>query len=412
MPLPGWSCKAIRLVRKKFMRIRNTILFVPLVLFFQQSLSAQNLWPFNEWSVSSPALQKMSANVLQVFDTEIANGKFGHVDEMLVTRHGNIVYQSKYQHDYDRLYGAQAKKEGGLNHFPLGGPYNYYNSWWHPYYHSSQLHTLQSVTKSVVSVVIGTAVARNEFPDLSTAVLNFFDTTLVKNMDDRKRRMTIRQLLTMTGGFDWEEWISVEDPNNDCFKMEGLFDWVQYVIDKPMVAEPGQKFTYSSGGAQLLSYIFRKATGKDIEEYAAEHLFKPLGIGRYYWKRTPTGLADTEGGLYLNTTDLAKIGYLYLRGGNCNGKQLVTNDWVKASVTPSSSVSQSIQYGYLWWLIPYGTDKTKYAWCCRGFGGQSVVIIAEYDMVAVFTGWSITEGVAYLDVPEIIKKVVVAVLDK
>ncbi len=394
------------------MQIRNTVCIVFVFLFCQQKVSAQNLWPLKEWPVSTPALQKMNANVLQAFDIEIADGKFGNVDEMLVTRHGSIVYQKKYQHGYDKLYGEQAKKEGGLNHFPLGGPYNYYNAWWHPYYHGSQLHSLQSVTKSVVSAVIGTAVARNEFPDLSTTVLSFFDTTQVKNIDARKRRMAIRHLLTMTGGFEWEEWNSVEDPNNDCFKMEGLFDWVQYVIDKPMVAEPGQKFTYSSGGTQLLSYVFRKATGKDIEEYAVENLFKPLGIDQHYWKRTPTGLADTEGGLYLKASDIAKIGYLYLREGNWNGRQLVTADWVKASVAPSASINQTMKYGYKWWLIPYGPDKTKYAWCCRGFGGQSVVIIPEYDMVAVFTGWTIIEGDPSLDVPEIIKRIVNAVLDK
>jgi len=246
------------------MQIKNTIFFVFVVLFCQQELNAQTKWPLKEWLVSTPAFQQMSADLLKAFDTEIAAGKYGYVDEMIVTRHGSIVYNKAFKHDYHKLYRERARKPGGLNRLHPTSQYNYYNPWWHPFYRGANLHSLQSVTKSVVSVIIGVAVARNEFPDISTTVLSFFDSTKVRNIDDRKRRMTIRHLLTMTGGFEWEEWNSVEDPDNDCFKMESLFDWIQYVIDKPMVAEPGQKFKYSSGGAQLLSYIFSKSTGKSM----------------------------------------------------------------------------------------------------------------------------------------------------
>jgi CubicO group peptidase (beta-lactamase class C family) len=124
---------------------------------------------------------------------------------------------------------------------------------------------LQSVTKTITSVIIGVATTSKEFPDLSTTVLSFFDTIQVKNIDDRKRRMTIRHLLTMTAGFEWNENLHYSDPKNDCSQMEASFDWIQYVINKPMAVEPGQSFNYNSGASELLAYIFRKATGKDIE---------------------------------------------------------------------------------------------------------------------------------------------------
>jgi CubicO group peptidase (beta-lactamase class C family) len=184
------------------------------------------------------------------------------------------------------------------------------------------------------------------------------------------------------------------------------------VIDKPMAGEPGQSFNYNSGASQLLSYIFRKATGKDIEEYASLYLFSPLGINQYFWKRIPTGLADTEGGLYLAATDLAKIYYLYLKDGNWNGKQLVNAEWVKASVTPAITVGRGVKYGYKWWLYAYGNDDKKYAWAGSGFGGQWPIIIPEYDIVAVFTGWNITGGSPFLKVTEAIRRLVNAVSDK
>jgi CubicO group peptidase (beta-lactamase class C family) len=243
-------------------------------------------------------------------------------------------------------------------------------------------------------------------------VLSFFDTAQVKNIDDRKRRMTIRHLLTMTAGFEWNENLSYSDPRNDCSQMEASFDWIQYVINKPMTVEPGQSFNYNSGASELLAYIFRKATGSDIEEYAAQNLFLPLGIDHYFWKRIPTGLVDTEGGLYLSESDLAKIYYLFLKEGNWNGKQLVMKEWVKASITPTISVGQGVKYGFKWWLFEYGNDNSKYAWAGSGFGGQWPIVIPEYDIVAVFTGWNITRGNSSLRVTEAIKRLINAASDK
>ena len=392
------------------MRVSNDLLALPVFIFLHFCLNAQQ-WPLIEWPSVTPQSQSMNVDSLKAFDEDIAGGKYGYIDGMIVTRNGKMVYQKSYKHDYNKIYGDDAKKKSGLNQLDPSGPYNYYNAWWHPFYHGSELHTLQSVTKTITSVIIGVATTRKEFPGLSTTVISFFDTTLIKNIDDRKRRLTIRLLLTMTSGFDWNENLPYSDPKNDCSVMEASFDWVQYVIDKPMAYEPGQTFNYNSGASQLLSFIFRKATGKDIEEYAAHHLFSPLGIYQFFWKRTPTGLVDTEGGLYLAATDLAKIYFLFLKDGNWNGKQLVTHDWVKASITPAISLRSGVAYGYKWWLYNYGNDNSKYAWAGSGSGGQWPLVIPEYGIVAVFTGWNIKGGPS-LRVTEGIRRLVNAVTDK
>ena len=382
-----------------------------LFLFFIHPFLYGQQWPIKEWPLATPQSQAMNADSLKAFDDVIVSGKYGYIDGMIVTRHGKLVYQKSYKHDYDKIYGDYAREKSGLNALDPGGSYNYYNPWWHPYYRRGDLHSLQSVTKTITSVIMGVATARKEFPDLSTPVLNFFDTTSIKNIDDRKRRMTIRHLLTMTAGFEWNENLHYSDPRNDCSQMEASFDWIQYVINKPMAIEPGQSFNYNSGASELLSYIFRKATGKDIEEYASQYLFAPLGIDHYFWKRIPIGLADTEGGLYLSATDLAKVYYLFLKEGNWNGKQLVTKEWVNESITPSITVRQGMKYGYKWWLYEYG-DNSKLAWTGSGFGGQWPIIIKEYDIVAVFTGWNVIGGKPSLRVTEAIKRLANAVSDK
>lgn len=374
-------------------------------------VAAQDTFPLPGWPVNDPASQQMNADSLKRFDQDIVSGKYGYVDAMFVTRNGKLVYEKKYTHDYARIYGEQAKVRSGLNPHHPGGPYNYYNAWWHPYYRGSQLHSLQSVTKTITSVIIGVAITKKDFPAITTPVLSFFDTAQVKNIDPRKRRLTIKHLLTMTGGLEWNEYLPYTDPRNDAMIMEASFDWISYVINKPMANEPGTSFRYNSGGSQLLSHIFSRATGADIEEYAAKHLFSPLGISEYYWKRTPTGFCDTEGGLYLKAADLAKIGYLFLKDGNWNGQQLVNKDWVQTSVAPAVNVGPGTNYGFKWWLFDYNDNPAQYAWCGNGFGGQWPIIIPEYNIVAVFNGWNIGEG-PFLPVNEAIRRLVNAVSDK
>jgi len=347
------------------------------------------------WPTASPSEVGLDSAKLAAFDAEIASGTYGYVDYMLVIRDGKIAYERTWQHDYDAIYGAEAKQPSPLNSHHPTSPYNYFSPWWHPFYRRGQLHSLQSVTKTVTSVVIGTAVTRGDFPSIDTPVLQFFDASKVKNVDDRKRRMTIRHLLTMTAGIDWNENLPYVDPANTAVQLEASSDWVEFTINRPMSEEPGTRFNYSSGVSAVLAQVFYAATGTDIEEYAARHLFGPLGIDDWYWKRSATGLIDTEGGLYLQARDLARIWQMFLDGGTWQGERVVSQEWVTESVAPAIAVGNrgaGIKYGLKWWLAPYGADSTKLAWAGSGFGGQIPVAIPEHDLVMVFNGWNILPG--------------------
>jgi CubicO group peptidase (beta-lactamase class C family) len=347
-----------------------------------------------QWPAARPAAVGLDSATLAGFDADIAAGKYGNVDRFLVIRHGKLAWERRYAHDYGTIYGAEAKEASPLNSHDFTSPYNYYAPWWHPYYRNAgRIHSLQSVTKTVTSVIIGVAVTRGDFPSIDTPVLRFFDTTKVQNLDARKRRMTIRHLLTMTAGLDWNEGLPYTDPANTAVQLEASPDWVTFTIDRPMVEEPGTRFNYSSGVSGLLAYIFHQATGHDIEEYAAHHLFEPLDIREWFWKRSPTGLIDTEGGLYLGPRDLAKIWQTFLQNGRWAGREIVSPGWVKESVTPAVAVGQTpIRYGLKWWLAPYGADTTKLVWAGSGFGGQLPVAIPEYDLVIVVNAWNILPG--------------------
>jgi CubicO group peptidase (beta-lactamase class C family) len=204
----------------------------------------------------------------------------------------------------------------------------------------------------------------------------------------------------MGAGLDWnDEGFQASDPQADTSFMEATDDWVQYVIDKPMAAEPGKVWNYNSGATELLAYIFQKETGQDIDDYGQKYLFAPLGI-RHEWKRTYLGVVDTEGGLYLNGSDLAKIGYLYLHDGVWDGQRIVSSEWVKESLTPYFQAEEpqyvdgkvvgklQFAYGFKWWLSKL-PDSAEYVWMARGFGGNDLMVFPKEGLIVTFTAWDI-----------------------
>ena len=377
---------------KKVTAVLGFVIFVLSVPVVPARAQSPVKWPTHGWAKGAPDSVGLDEKVLAAFDADLAKGKYALVDSFAVIRCGTDVFERNYSHDYGTIYGKQAKERGPLNAH-LTGPYNYFDPAWHPYYHGTDLHSMQSVSKTVSSIIVGIAVTRGDFKaGLDTPLLHYFDVAKVKNVDERKQRITLRHVLTMSTGLDWNEEVAYDDPKNDADLMEATDDWVQYVIDRPMAQEPGKVFNYSSGVSELLAYIFQKETGQDIERYGEKYLFAPLGI-KYFWKRSPMGVVDTEGGLFLSSTGLAKIGYLYLHDGMWDGKQIVSKDWVKQSLAPSIDAEESFKYGFKWWLLPR-TDRQGYVWMARGFGGQELMVFPEENLIAVFTGWEILKDSA------------------
>ena len=352
-----------------------------------------NIWPTKGWPRGTPASAGLDEKALAALDADFAAGKYALVDSFQVFRCGEEVFERRYAHDYASVYGKEAKIKGPLN-ARLTGRYNYFDPAWHPYYQGTDLHTMQSVSKTVTSIIFGIAITRGDFKSsLNTPVLKFFDVAKVKNVDERKGRMTLKDVLTMTTGLAWTEDVPYDDPRSDSSLMEATDDWVKYVIDKPMAAEPGTVFNYSSGATELLAYIFQKETGQDIDAYGQKYLFAPLGI-EHHWKRTYLGVIDTEGGLYLNGSDLAKIGYLYLHDGMWDGNIIVSKEWVRQSVTPSIDTRwPEFKYGFKWWLYA-GKDGGEYVWMAIGFGGQRLMVFPKEQLIATFTGWNILQEAA------------------
>jgi CubicO group peptidase (beta-lactamase class C family) len=334
-----------------------------------------------DWPASSPGSEGMDAAALDAFDRELASGAHGYVDSMLVIRHGRVVYEKEYDHakDYVRLFEGKGAP----------GIYNYYDPGWHPFYKRTRLHTMQSVSKSVTSALVGIAIGRGEISGVDARVMPLLSDWRVPP-DARRDRMTLRDVLTMTTGIRWdEESTEYTDPRNNCAAMEGKDDWVRYVLEQPMAEEPGKRFVYDSGATMLLSAALQKATGRTADDYAREHLFAPLGM-EYYWKRTPRGVADAEGGLYLKPRDLAKLGELYMHDGVWRGKRLLPAGWAAESTRPRVATNEKrFRYGYQWWVLSQKGAGSYECYAAWGYGGQFLFVVPELELIAVFTGWNI-----------------------
>ncbi|NRB51923.1 MAG: serine hydrolase [Saprospiraceae bacterium] len=330
---------------------------------------------------------------VDTLETKITAGKYGYIDQLLIIKKGRVIYNKSFENDYQKISKGQSGILGcgyqSCSDSSEINIYNYYHPSYHPYYQGSRLHSLQSVTKSIAATIVGIAVKDGHIPGLDQKVLDYFEGYDLSQTDERLKEATLHHLLCMQLGISWNENTAPLDSNNQVVQMEKSEDWIQYVLQQPMDSQPGEKWVYSSGASHLMSGIIKKATGMDIASYAEQHLFGPLDINDYHWKTTPKGLQDTEGGLYLQAEDLAKIGQLYLHKGKWNGQQILSKNWVeeaiKKQVIDLYGDGGTEGYGYQWWR-PGGEEEI---WAAMGFGQQFLVVLPKYEVIGVLNGWNI-----------------------
>ena len=335
------------------------------------------------WETIDPQHAGIDPAVIDSIHQEILQGQYGLIDHFLLIRDGKVVADHRYQQDYRPVM---------LQHDTTNHQYNYDHIAWHPYLKNTDLHTLQSVTKSVTSILLGIAVDESLISHIDSSAMSYFTSYHPDLSDSRKNTMSIYDLLTMQSGIEWDE-DNYDEADNSCILMEGSKDWIQFILDHPMDTIPGTTFEYNSGASVLLGKIVREATGKRIDRWAEEKLFEPLGIEEYYWKVTPKGEIDTEGGLYLKAHDLAKIGYLMLNHGTWEGQQIVSKQWVSNSLTPHVSFNEQSGYGFQWW-IPAHQEGQVNIFAGNGYGGQFLQVVPEYNLIVVFNGWNIHDNPA------------------
>ncbi len=351
-------------------------------------------WPTEGWATSTSEAQGLAAAPLEALDRRVRDGTFGYIDRLVVIRNGFLVVNERYDQDYEQISRGERSQIGcgfGCADPSWDHQFNYLHPDWHPYYQGRDVHTLQSVTKSISSTLIGVAIHRGEISGVDAPLLPFLDDYDLTRLDARVGGATLEDLLTMRTGIEWHETDRPMNDTNTTIQLERSDDWVQYTLNQPSDGAPGVKWVYNSGGSQLMSAILRRVSGRTMDRYAEEHVFGPLGITDYYWKVTGAGLPDALGGLYLEAEQLAKVGYLYLRGGVWDGQRILPVGWTETATARHVEGIQGgrVGYGYQWWRPDRNGVEV---WAGQGFGGQFLLVLPEYDIVAVINSWNLFGG--------------------
>ncbi|EMS73813.1 serine hydrolase domain-containing protein [Ruminiclostridium cellobioparum] len=244
------------------------------------------------------------------------------------------------------------------------------------------VHHINSSTKSFTSALIGICMKQGLLQDINTPIVEFFGDVLSNQSDIRKQHITLYHLLTMSAGLDWPEF----GEWNYFSPMEYSKNIIQFIFDREMEANPGEKMNYNSGCSHLLSAIIQRVSGTTTSKFAEEHLFTPLGIKDAHWL-SKQNINLGANGLSMKIQDMLKFGYLYLKKGTIKGIEIVPQNWITESTIPRFLTYPVIgHYGYQWWVssISAKEDKEVQFYFAMGLFGQFIIIVPEYDMVAVF----------------------------
>jgi CubicO group peptidase (beta-lactamase class C family) len=319
------------------------------------------------WAVSTPAQQGLDPQLICSIGSGLAKLTEADPHGVVVIRHGVLVYEQYFTGEDMR----------GL--IPSGVATHDANT----------LHNTESITKGVVSLLVGIALDRG-WLDLDARIFSFFPEYADLRRPD-KDRITVRHLLSMTSGLDWpERAVAANNPENILWRAWITPDPYRFVLERSVEAAPGTVWNYNGGGVWLLGLILRTVSGQPLDELTQKALFEPLGITDWEWQRFPNGDPGTSGGLRLRPRDLAKLGQLVLDDGVWDGRQIVSAAWIKQMIAQQSPSGWwfgfARSYGYLWWQGRSSIDGHDVDWVgALGRGGQRLYVVPNLGLVVVVT---------------------------
>jgi len=308
------------------------------------------------WPRSTPEKEGLAPEKLQVLTELIRAGdRYPRLHCLLVIRHGKLVWEE------------------------------YFN------WKAGKLHTLQSVSKSFTSALVGIAIAQGKFKGVDEKLLDFFPDlkpSEIEHMEERKEAIRLKDLLTMRSGTDYHE----SGPDSPHYRLNALrTGWDTFYLNRPMRSQPGTSFQYDSGAVIVTSSLLKHRTGQHADGFADETLFKALDITKTMWFKNAENHPHTGGGLNLDPLDTAKLGQLYLDKGQWAGNQVVPKAWVEESTKRHVDLSgrgHTVGYGYWWWILepdPAGKGNLD-IYAAMGFKAQYIFVIPEHEMVVVVNG--------------------------
>lgn len=316
------------------------------------------------WKTASPQqagldLRPLSALVQQILDTKTDGFSTPYIQSLLVARHGKLALE-EYFYGFDR----------------------------------ERVHDTRSSGKTFAGTLTGIALDHGAKFKLDTPVVSLYPQYHdFANPDPRKQKITVEDLLTMDSGLACDDNDDSSPGNEDGMQQQSdQKDWYKYILDVPMMDEPGdKKAVYCTAAINLLGGVVQGTTGMPLTQFFDKYYAEPLQIRDYHMNLMPEGEAYLGGGIQLRPRDMLKLGQLYLDGGTWHGKRVLSKQWTVAATTqhsyfPASDYAPGHGYGYTWHLFEVKVgDKTYQEYMAQGNGGQLVMVVPALDLAAVIT---------------------------
>ncbi len=340
-----------------------------------RKIKLNQLTPYNGLEISNSSFDKKKIKYLK---GAIDEGVFKKINSIVVIKNGNLLIEEYFN---------------GENRYSLHDP--------------------RSVGKSFASTMTGIAINEGFIKSDSQTISGFYQLTQFQNFTQSKGNATIKDLLTMSSGFDGNDEVDNSVGNEE--NMYTTEDWVKFTLDLPYQDSLKEKWHYFTAGVVLLGDILNKTVPKGLEKYADEKLFKPLGISNYKWQYTPQNVPNTAGGIQMNALDFAKYGQLYKNGGIWNSQQILSKTWVEQSLNKQKQIlgRDNEYYGYLFWNKTFkANDKDYEAYYCAGNGGNYILIFKNEPLVIVITASAYGQYYAHSQVTEMLSKYILPAVTK
>lgn len=319
------------------------------------------------WQVSSLEGVQINSEKLQLLVNKICDKTYENIHSILIVKDEKLVFEQ-----YFLGHRFQYEADGCKGHLIKFQP----DTW----------HELMSVTKSVTSILFGIAMDQGFIEDVDDKLFKYFPEYDTHN-DSLKDELTLRHLLTMISGFEWNSGsVFIKDTSHDLIQMLRSRDPLQYILEKPVVNKPGTAFYYNSANTILLGEIIHRATGMMLDDFAKKYLFDPLDIDMYQWIHIKPDLIFASSDLKLRPRDMAKIGNMMLNNGMWKDQSVLSPDWVETSTEPYVHFNKNEGYAYQWWTKNFVVgDVSVRSFYALGWGGQHIIVFPELDAVVVFT---------------------------
>jgi CubicO group peptidase (beta-lactamase class C family) len=351
----------------KYLKVLLVILFALSYRVLAQGDPKDNsvlLEPANDFALSTLSAQGLDEEMVMAAVDSINNGVYSNIHSLLILKNNKLVFE-KYFEGEDAIIGVGRV---GIRKHDI-----------------DSLHDIRSITKSIVGAAVLIAVANGQIESLDEPIINFFP-EFEKFKSEFKNEITIKHLLTMTDGLEWDESISYADTTNSGRRLDNAKNPIEYYLSRQSLHRPGTVFNYSAGCTQTLAAIVKKCGGLEIDEFVNQNIFQPLGITTFEWVKRKDGTPIAASGLRMLSRDLLKFGLLYLNNGNYNGVQIIPETLAIEIQSLQFQIEPDFGYGYQIWITTDLINEEPLTTVeANGNGGQIIAINKKYNMVIVIT---------------------------